>query len=335
MSMNTKSVLITGGAGFIGFHLAKAIQQEGSNLTIVDNFGRNPMDDDFRQLIAKENVRFINADMTDKSFLNKLDNRYDEIYHLAAINGTKYFYEKPYEVLRVNILSLMNLLEWVNEKNTGKFLFTSSSEAYAGTITEFGNAFDLIPTKEGVPLCINDVFNERFSYGGSKIAGELLTINYFRKVNVPYSIVRYHNIYGPRMGFEHVIPEFSKRIFDKKDPFELFGGDETRAFCYISDGVEGTIRVMRSGEADGEVLHIGNDAEEVKITELAALMLELSGRDTSLKIKPAPEGCVKRRCPDIAKMKKLTGYAPITNLKTGVKESLDWYLDKFKQVEVK
>jgi UDP-glucose 4-epimerase len=333
--MSMKNVLITGGAGFIGFHLAKAVQQEGSHITIIDNFGRNPMDDEFRQLIANENVRFINADMTKKQFFGELDSRYDEIYHLAAINGTKYFYEKPYEVLRVNILSLMNLLEWINEDNTGKFLFTSSSEAYAGTITEFGGAINLIPTKEDVPLSINDVFNERFSYGGSKIAGELLTINYFRKLSIPFSIVRYHNIYGPRMGFEHVIPEFSKRIFDKKDPFELFGGDETRAFCYISDGVDGTIMAMRSREANNEVLHIGNDAEEVKITELARLMLELSDRDTSLKIEAAPEGCVKRRCPDISKMKKLTGFAPYVNLYTGVKKSLDWYLEKYKQLAEK
>jgi len=330
-----KKILITGAGGFIGFHLSESLFKEGNNLTLIDNFTRNAMDFDFEHLIGQKGVNFISADITKTDYLNNLDSYYDEIYHLAAINGTKYFYEKPYEVLRINILTLMNMLEWINEKNTGKFIFTSSSEAYSGTITEFGAKFDFIPTKENVPLCINDVYNERFSYGGSKIAGELLTINYFKKIKVPYTIIRYHNIYGPRMGFEHVIPEFCKRIYDKCDPFELFGGYETRAFCYISDAIDGTIKAMRSNKTNNEIVNVGNDREEVRIIDLAKLILKISKSNAKLKIKKAPSGCVKRRCPDITKIKKMTGYEPKINLEQGVRISLDWYLNKYKERDSK
>lgn len=328
-----KKTLITGAAGFIGFHLSRSLQKENSYLTLIDNFTRNSMDEDFEKLIKQKNVRFINADLAKKDYYSELDEYYDEIYHLAAINGTKYFYEMPYEVLRVNLLTLINLLEWISENNAGKFIFTSSSEVYAGTITEFGNKFDFIPTNEKIPLCIDNVFNERFSYGGSKIAGELLTINYFRRVNMPYSIIRYHNIYGPRMGFEHVVPEFCKRIYDKCDPFELFGGDETRAFCYITDCVDATIKTMRSKKTDNEIVHIGNDTEEVRIIDLAKLILCISNSKVQLKINKAPSGSVKRRCPDISKIKILSGYNPKVGLNQGLMLTLDWYLKKYREMD--
>ena len=111
-----KNILVTGGAGFIAFYIAKHLSNSSDQITIIDNFTRNKADEDFEILIKKLMSNSYKADMTKKDFVNELDDYYDEIYHLAAINGTKYFYSKPYEVLRVNILALMNLLEWCNEK---------------------------------------------------------------------------------------------------------------------------------------------------------------------------------------------------------------------------
>jgi len=328
-----KRILVTGGAGFVAYYIAKQLVEDGNEVTIIDNFTRNQPDKDFQDLIEKENVTFINADMTDKSFANSLNGFYDEIYHLAAINGTKYFYSKPYEVLRVNILALMNLLEWVTEQNTGKFVFTSSSEAYAGTISSFGKENDFVPTEETIPLSIDDIFNERFSYGGSKLIGELLTINYFKKIKVPFSIIRYHNIYGPRMGFEHVIPEFCKRIYNQENPFTVFGGDETRAFCYIDDAVEASILVMRKEECNGQVIHVGNSKEEITIIELAEKMLQLSSSEVSIQIEKGPAGSVKRRCPNTGKLKRLTGFEAQVHLLDGLKISIEWYMSAYKAKE--
>jgi nucleoside-diphosphate-sugar epimerase len=317
--------MVTGGAGFVGCHLAERLSESGNRITIIDNLYRGRADETFNRLISKENVEFINADMTKRNFCALLAPRYDEIYHLTAINGTKNFYEIPEKVLEVNILSLMNILDWVNEKNCGKFLFSSSSEAYAGAISEFGAYRDMVPSDESIPLVVNDVFNPRFSYGGSKIIGEILTINYLRQKSVRFSIIRYHNIYGPRMGFDHVIPEFCQRIMDGVSPFPVYGGHETRAFCYVDDGVEATKLVMESENADGGIVHIGNDREEISIIDMAKLLFEVTGYDAELAIRDAPAGSVRRRCPNIGKLAGLTGFSPKVPLREGLSRTYGWY----------
>lgn len=320
-----KKVLIMGAGGFIGCHLAKYLSVGDVELTLVDNLSRGKMDDEFRSLVSKNNVKFFKIDLTRKELLEQLSEDYDYIYHLAAVNGTKNFYEKPQEVLRVNILTLLNVLEWLNEKNCGKFLFTSSSEAYAPTVKRFSRYEGLVPTDENIPLSVDDIFNPRYSYGGSKLVGELLTVNYCRIKKIPFSIVRYHNIYGPRMGYDHVIPEFCRRIYNQEDPFKIYGGQETRAFCYVDDGVMATKSVMESPRCNVEVVNIGNSSEEINITQLARKLFDLTGFNPSLEILPAPEGSVQKRCPDTSKLERLTGYKAKTSLEQGLKLTWNWY----------
>jgi nucleoside-diphosphate-sugar epimerase len=328
-----KTALVTGGAGFIGFHLANYLWELGYSVTILDDFSRGQNDSEIADFTAKQRVHCISADMTEKYFYKELAGRYDEVYHLAAVNGTKNLYIFPEKVLRVNILALMSMLEWANKENCGKFLFTSSSEAYAGTIAEYGDRYDYIPTKETIPLAINDLFNPRFSYGGSKLIGELLTINFLNAKNVPFSIVRYHNIYGPRMGFDHVIPEFCRRVFDKADPFIVFGGDETRSFCYVKDGVMATKAVMGADKTNSRIIHIGNSAEEIRIIDLASMLLNILNHKVKLDIQAAPKGSVKRRLPDTDKLKELTGFSARIALKDGLKITSEWYMNNFSAAE--
>jgi len=328
-----KKILVTGGAGFIGYHLANYLSGFPYEVTIIDNLSRGRMDEEFEALISKDNVIYINADLTGKDYYGSLADRYDYIYHLAAINGTRYFYEKPQEVLSVNILALMNLLEWIDSSRCGKFVFTSSSEAYAGTIRSFSDCRSFIPTEEDIPLAIDDIFNPRYSYGGSKLIGELLTINYCRTKSVPFSIVRYHNIYGPRMGFEHVIPEFCKRIYDRETPFDIFGGAETRAFCYVQDGVRATKLVMETSDCDTGVFHIGNSLEEIRIEDMAKKLFQIAGYRVPLRINPAPQGCVSRRCPDTSKLNGYTGYIPEIDLEKGLSLTYDWYMEAYRKKE--
>lgn len=327
---NNKKILITGGAGFIGYHLAlHLLQKYGKNakLVLVDNLQRGKLDKDFKKLLQNKQVRFLNLDLTDLQSYKKLGNGYEHVYHLAAINGTKNFYEMPHETLRINILSLIYILEWFRKENkSGKICFTSSNEAYAGGLSAFKNL--PIPTPEKVPLVIEDPYNARWSYAASKLAGELLVIHYAKIYNFRALIVRPHNFYGPRAGADHVIPEFSKRIMNKTDPFPIYGACDTRTFCYISDAVRAMQMLMDSKKTDKqpiETVHIG-DLKEITIKELAEKMFDIaSWKPQKLDIKSSPPGSVKRRLADVTKLQNLTGWKPAMPLEEGLKKTYEWY----------
>ena len=329
-----RRIIVTGGSGFIGYHLADYLsRQADTQVTIIDNHSRGAADDMFAELTARANVIALNEDMTRKDFYAKLSGRYDEIYHLAAINGTRNFYERPYDVLRINLLSLINILEWCTADNCGAFLFSSSSEAYAGTVNRFAESAQFIPSREDIPLAVDNVMNPRWSYGGSKLAGELLTINYCRTRNVPFRIIRYHNVYGVRMGFEHVLPEFFKRVHNKVNPFPIYGGQETRAFCAVEDAVKATEAVMLSDKCNGEIIHIGNSSQEIKIIDLLALVLDVANFHPTVEVKPAPSGSVMRRCPDTRKLFELTGFKAQITLEAALPKMYSWYEKKYRELD--
>lgn len=316
-------VLVTGGAGFIGFHLSKYLADKGEQVVICDNLLRAHVDEDFNNLLKQRHVKFINIDLTEKQKLDKLEKDFDIVYHLAAINGTRYFYEIPHEVLRVNILSLINMLDWLTGTNCKSIVWTSSSETYASTYSLVDTP---IPTPEEVPLTIADVSNPRFSYAGSKIAGELLCLSYAKAYDLDVRIVRPHNIYGPRMGYEHVIPQFIMRIIKREDPFKIYGDHQSRAFCFVEDFIKGLKLVGESKEIGTNIVNVGNDKEEISIKNLASKMFDLFDFHPKLEILPPPEGSVDRRCPDINKARTLTGYEPQISLDKGLQITFDWYL---------
>ncbi len=325
-----KKILITGGAGFIGYHLSKQLLKDPEvELTLVDNLKRGKMDTDFTALLEDKRVKFLNLDLTDLASYEKLGSGYVHVYHLAAMNGTKLFYEIPHEVLRINTLSLIYMLEWFKTHNRdGKFCFTSSNEAYAGGLNAFGIL--PIPTPEKVPLVIDDPYNARWSYASTKLVGELFVIHYAKMHNFRALIVRPHNFYGPRAGYKgHVIPDFSERIAAKVDPFPIYGSDDTRTFCYIEDAMRAMQLLMDSPETDCqpiETVHIG-DFEEITMKELAEKMFKVVGwHPKNLDIKNGPIGSVKRRLADITKLQKLTGWKPEVSLEEGLKHTYDWYL---------
>ena len=327
-----KKILITGGAGFIGCHLSKHLLDlygKDLKLVLVDNLQRGKIDNDFKSLLEDKRVTFLNLDLTDLSSYAKLGAGYDHVYHLAAINGTKLFYEIPHEVLRVNALLLIYMLEWFRKHSSaGKFCFTSSNEAYASALSAFGKL--PIPTPEKVPLVIDDPYNARWSYASTKLVGELFVIHYAKAYNFRALIVRPHNFYGPRAGYHgHVIPDFSERIAARVDPFPIFGADETRTFCYIDDAVRAMQMLMDSPKTDGqpiETVHIG-DFHEITMKELADKMFKVSGWcPKRMDIKSSPPGSVKRRLADVSKLQLLTGWKPEVSLDDGLKRTYEWYL---------
>jgi len=322
-----KNVLITGGSGFIGFHLAKMLANEDYEVTIIDNFSRSENDHEFQALIEMPNVNFVEGNVMDPQVFENLKSEFDYIYHLAAINGTENFYKKPDLVLKVGILGILNILEWFVKQKKGKLLFSSSSEVYAGTYNVLGSAFP-IPTPEKVPLIVEDPENLRWSYGGSKIISEILIHSYSKVFNNNnLVIVRYHNIYGPRMGFDHVIPQFIRRLRECKSSFDIFGSDESRTFCYVSDAVKATKLIMESPNTNSRTFNIGRQDCEIKIKDLAKKLFSISGQNPLIINKSSLAGSVARRCPDVSKLKML-GFLPTVDLDDGLKQTYKWYKDK-------
>lgn len=322
------NILITGGAGFIGLHLARLHIKYGDSLTLVDNFFRGKEDADLAEVLGHKNVKLMQLDLTKPSDWDKIPGGFDYVYHLAAVNGTDLFYKIPHEVLRINLLATIYGLEWFKDKNPeGKIMFTSSNEAYAGGLEAYNRL--PIPTPEDVPLVISDVRNPRWTYAGTKLIGEQLFISYAESFKLRISIVRPHNFYGPRAGFNHVIPQFIERITKQVDPFPIYGADETRSFCYIQDAVEAMRLVMLSPKTNGETYHIGTP-EETVIRDLAEKLFKVSGwRPKKIEIHKSPAGSVKRRLADVSKINKAVGWQPKVSLEDGLALTYSWYKDKF------
>ena len=322
-------ILILGGAGFIGFNLAKRLQKDDHNfITLADNHFRGQMDHYLQDLIENTNIEFIEGDFTSAESFEKLGNEYDYVYMLASVVGVNNTLEMPSEVIRINSSLILNTIEWLRTVNVGKVLFTSTSENYAGTIDKFGYS---IPTPEDIPLTIVDIAHPRFTYAVTKIFGEAAFLNYARAYDFDCTIIRYHNVIGPRMGFKHVIPHLAERFLnDDEDPFMMYGHDQTRSFCYISDAVEGTKMAMESQNTNGEIYHIGS-SQEITIEELikeAGKFFEYQGDYV-----PAASfsGSTQRRCPDISKAMGDFGYNPKVNWEEALKKTLMWYKDFFNQ----
>jgi nucleoside-diphosphate-sugar epimerase len=330
-------VLITGAAGFIGYHLARRLLAESaSELVLVDNMFRGQMDMEMTELIAHPRVTFLNLDLTNPASYDTLKGGFAHAYHLAAVNGTQLFYDMPHEVLRINTASLMYFLEWFRTYNIdGKMLFTSSNEAYAGGLNAFNSL--PIPTPEAVPLVVEDTYNPRWTYAATKMLGELFVINYGAKYGFRAVIVRPHNFYGPRAGHSHVIPELSSRIARRINPFTLHSGDDktTRSFCYITDAVRAMQTLMDSETTDNhpvETVHIGVD-EETTINTVVEKLFAVSGwRPKTIIKQEAPLGSVVRRRGSIEKLKRMIGWRPEVGLDRGLQLTYRWYVDNSKPI---
>ena len=320
-----KKVLITGGLGFIGFHLADYLSRAGScDIHIADNLSRGKLDKDMKTLISKNRINFIKCDLTDKNIFSSFAKDYDYIYHLTALVGVKNILKSPDRVLYVNSVSILNLLEWIRKTqlNLKRLLFSSTSEVYTGTLKHFTIP---IPTDEKVALCLYNINSPRTTYALSKMLGESACYNYSKVHPIPVTIVRYHNVYGPRMGYDHVIPELMIKAKNSKKHLEVFSLNHTRAFCYVSDVVEATVALAQSKDACGEIVNVGNSDEEVSMKNLSERIINLV--NSSLSIKPAGihEGSPYRRCPDIGKMKRLINFKPKVKLDEGLRLTWEWY----------
>ncbi|TDC72606.1 NAD-dependent epimerase/dehydratase family protein [Micromonospora sp. KC606] len=312
--------LLLGGAGFIGLHLARRLLSDGHQVTIVDDFSRGRDDADLDRLRGDPAVRVVSADLTAADTWAALPAGWDQIYLLAAVVGVRNVEQDPARVVRTNTLVALHLLDWVAPGE--RVFFASTSEVYAGGVTA---GVVPVPTPETVPTMISDITAPRFAYAASKLLGEAAFLHTARARGFETVIGRFHNVYGPRMGADHVIPEMSLRALRGADPFPVPGADQFRAFCHVDDAVEAMLRLMGNPAAAGQIVHIGNDREETNIGDLAKLVLSVAGVSPAIEATAAPPGSVARRCPDLSRLRALTGYEPAVSLEQGVRTTFSWY----------
>lgn len=316
--------VVTGGCGFIGSYLTRKLVENGIDVVVVDSLVRGDLG---RISDLSKKISYLNLDIRNEDALTSAFKGAEVVFHLAAVNGTENFYTQPELVLDVGIRGAIAVVNACRKASVKDLVVASTAEVYQTPV--------VIPTPETIELSLPNSLNPRYSYGGSKIATELITFNYTRDSFRKVQIFRPHNIYGPMMGWKHVVPQFicSMASVQKTEyplPFKIQGsGAETRAFCYVDDVVDGILTMYKNG-ASREIYHIGND-DEISIRELALTISKLVGVNIELIYSPLMEGGTPRRCPDISKMKSL-GYAPKISLEDGLRLTIDWYINNTKNI---
>ncbi len=311
--------LVTGGAGFIGRAIVSRLAREGHEISVLDNNLRGAAES-LKGISGK--VKIAQADIRDAEAVRKACKGADSVIHLAYINGTQFFYAKPELVLEVAVKGIVNVIDGCIKEKVPELILASSSEVY--------NNPEKIPTDETAAMIVPDPLNPRYSYSSGKIISEMMAINYGRKHLGRVIVFRPHNVYGPDMGWEHVIPQMVLRMkkicaatTDKKIRFPIQGtGKETRAFVFIEDFVDGFMLVLEKGEHMG-IYNIGT-MDEVAISEVAKEIGKHFGRDVAIAPGEAAKGSPLRRCPDTARLEKL-GYRPGTSFTKGLEITAKWY----------
>ena len=317
----SRTILVTGGTGFLGAALVRRLVDGGHRVRSLDDGSRGRA----RRLEGYESrVEMRHGDVRVYEDVREAVRGCDMVVHMASVNGTEFFYQKPDVVLDVGVRGTLNVLDACKAEGVPELAFASSSEAYQTP--------PVVPTPEEVPLVVPDPRNPRYSYGGQKLIGELLALHCGGTHLERVVIFRPHNVYGADMGFEHVIPQFAMRAGDlikstdaPTIEFPIQGdGSQTRAFVHVDDFTSGLVAVLDGGEDRG-IYHVGT-REEVTIARLAEMVVAHLGRRCVLLRGEAPAGATPRRCPEIGKLEAL-GYAPRIPLADGLGAVVDWYVN--------
>ena len=307
--------LITGGAGFIGSHLAEKLIVRGDQVVIFDNLSTGSANNLFS---IKEKIKFEEGNILEKAVIDKLVADSDYVVHLAAALGVFNIVNKPLESLKTNLQGSEIVLE-ACDKYRKPVLVASTSEIYGKN--------DKVPLNEKDDRIIGHPLKSRWSYSEAKAVDESLAYFYYLENKLPIRIVRFFNTVGPRQvgHYGMVVPRFVSAAL-KNEPLSVYGsGDQIRCFCHVTDAVRGLLSVMDSDKAVGEVFNVGNN-QQILIMELAKKVIEITGSKSTIeKIayeKAYPEGFedMQRRVPDISKIKQVLGWSPEINLDQIIKD---------------
>ena len=323
--MPNQKILITGGGGFVGSHLAEAEIRNGNQVVALD---LTPPDK-VEHLLKDKNFRYVQGDILNKSLVESLVKEADLIYHLAAIACPKTYIEDPLMILNVNLGGLQLIIETAYRYNK-KFVFSSSSEIYGKNLK--------VPWHEDDDRVLGATKTSRWVYSTAKAVGEHYCYAYAQK-GLKMAMCRFFNFYGPRLDFigrGRVMPCFLEKFLTNQPVEVVEPGDQTRCFTYIDDGIEGILKVAHLPEAEGEVFNLGAP-DETTILELAQLMKKIGNFQSNIVIVPAQkiygEGYedIFRRVPDITKAKQILKWEPKTKLKDGLEKTINYYKDIYKR----
>lgn len=305
--MSTRRILITGGAGNIGGSLARRLSARPENeVTIVDNM----LTGDWRKLPDPElgNWRFVKADVNNASDFAPImtSQRFDAVFHYAAVVGVKRTLENPRLVLN-DLKGFENILNLAKNTGVGRVFFSSSSEVY-------GEGGEIPQREDTTPL------NSRLPYAIVKNVGEAFFRSYTKEYGLPHTVFRFFNTYGPLQSTDFVISRFIHLAL-RGDPLTIYGdGSQSRTFCYIDDNLDFTECVLDRALWLNQTVNVGNDVE-VSVRELAEMVIRITGSKSKIVYLPRlPEGDMSRRCPDVTRMLD-TLSRPLLPLEEGIKRT--------------
>lgn len=303
--------LITGGAGFIGSHLAERLLDRGEHVVLLDNLSTGSMEN-IRHLKSRERMEYHLDSIENRRLVAELVDDADIVVHLAAAVGVRLIVESPVRTIETNVNGTQIILEAAERKR--KLVLTASTSEVYGKSTQ-------VPFHEEADLVLGPTTKGRWSYAASKALDEFLALSYWRERKVPVIVVRLFNTVGPRQTGRYgmVLPNFVKQALDNT-PITVYGsGTQSRCFCDVRDTVESLVRLMDTERAIGEVVNIGN-TEEISIGDLAQAVKTRTGSSSKITYVPYDQAYepgfedMMRRVPNVEKLQALTGFRPQTKL---------------------
>jgi nucleoside-diphosphate-sugar epimerase len=303
--------LITGGAGFVGSHLAERLLDRGDEVLLMDNLSTGSMEN-IRHIKKYDRMHYFLEPLENRQLLAELVDEADVIFHLAAAVGVKLIVESPVRTIETNVNGTQRVLEAACRKR--KLVFTVSTSEVYGKSTKF-------PFHEDADLVLGPTTKGRWSYAASKALDEFLALSYWKEKGLPVIIVRLFNTVGPRQTGRYgmVLPSFVSQALEG-EPITVYGtGQQSRCFCDVRDSVESMFRLLSTASAVGEVVNVGND-EEVTIEGLARMVKERTNSSSPIEFIPYDQAYepgfedMPRRVPCLDKLERLTGFRPRTPL---------------------
>jgi UDP-glucose 4-epimerase len=314
--------LITGGAGFIGSHLAEALLKAGHEVDIIDNLSTGSIRN-VSHLKTQPKFKYVIDTLTNEPVLAELIDRNDVIFHFAAAVGVKLIVEQPVHTIETNVHGTEVVLKHANKKKKLVFI-ASTSEVY-------GKSLD-VPFREDADLVMGATVKHRWAYACSKAIDEFLALAYWKERGLPVVVVRFFNTVGPKQTGQYgmVLPNFARQAL-AGEPITVFGdGTQSRSFTYVSDVVECLLKLMKEKKAIGEVFNLGN-REEVTILRLAEMVKAQAGSRSEIVFVPYDKAYeagfedMPRRVPDLTKIHKLVGYEPTVQLNETINKVLEYF----------